>query len=573
MQPPSITESPNELTSDIDVASPRGIVRLLHAADAQICGGYRGYPAICDDEVTAKIVRVIRWAAPLMGREDAAIIISGAGTSGRLAMFAARTFNRFLTRRKRRPNFRYLIAGGDLALIKAQEGAEDDPRQAWEDVRPLIKGKRRVLYVGITCALAAPYVASQLLGLLRRPGARCVLMGFNPKHCARNVEVENWDRTFADVVGVVSARPSCVVLNPVVGPEAITGSTRMKGGSATKLLLETIFALAASEAHIAGGSGKCPSLPAAVRECIRAYDAARVAAYEQSAEIASLIELGGRGLRRGGHIYYVGSGSPGILGIVDASECPPTFGAGFEDVRGFVVGGWRTLLGPGHDLSAEGPWYRISLHDFLAEKVPQLTRRDLVVALPSVGGDARLGDALRRSRKAGAAVAAVETQARVPGGISPDLRVRTAHLPRSMLPGAQVFREYATKLVLNALTTGAHVLSGKVYRNRLADLRISNNKLYHRAIWIIRDIMGVSAATAKRCLLRSIHGVDRVSPALMRAKPSRHVEAATDAAKVVPRALIMAGSRATHADAEKILRKEPVVRAAIERLKKASKQV
>ena len=119
--------------------------------------------------------------------------------------------------------------------------------------------------------------------------------------------------------------------------------------------------------------------------------------------------------------------------------------------------------------------------------------------------------------------------------------------------------------------TGAHVLNGKVYQNRMVDLRISNNKLYYRAIGIIQHIMGVPAASARRCLLRSIYGLDRVPPALMQARPSRHVAAATDVAKVVPKALIMAGSRATHADAERILRTEPVVRAAIERFKNTSR--
>ena len=91
MPPVSITESPNELTMDIDVAGTEPIVRMLRASDAQIYNGYRGHPALCDDEIVERIVRVIGWAGPLMGRKDATIVLSGAGTSGRLAMFAART--------------------------------------------------------------------------------------------------------------------------------------------------------------------------------------------------------------------------------------------------------------------------------------------------------------------------------------------------------------------------------------------------------------------------------------------------------------------------------------------------
>ncbi len=562
MQKLSITEIPNELTTDIDVATPVGIVRLLRAADAQIYSGYRDYPALSDEEIVATIIQAVEWAAPVLGREDSVVIISGAGTSGRLAMFAARAFNRSLISRRRSPNVRYLIAGGNLALIAAQEGAEDDPHQAIDDVEPLVEGKRHVLYIGVTCGLSAPYVASQVLHLSRRRGTNCVLIGFNPADRARDVEVENWDETFASALRSVSRRANFLLLNPVVGPEPITGSTRMKGGSATKLLLETVFALAVEQAG--------PSvLPDRVAACLTAYEQTRVAVYEQTAAIGRLVELGGRALRRRGHIYYVGAGTPGILGTVDASECPPTFGADFDTVRGFIVGGWQTLLGPGHDLSNEGPWYRISLDEFNRVKLPMLTGNDLVVGL-GVDLDRQVGEALRRSRKAGALTAAVQVGRPVTRRLAVDAAVCVSNVPKTIIPGAPVFEEYGTKLVLNALTTGGHVLSGKVYQNRMVDLRISNNKLFYRTIGIIQHITGSSADAAKRYLLRSIYSTDRLTPGMLHAKPSQHVEASTNAPKIVPKALIMAIGRTTFAEAEKLLQKEPIVRAVIERLTHAS---
>lgn len=562
MQKLSITEIPNELTTDIDVASPVGIVRLLRAADAQIYNGYRDHLALCDDEIVAKIVQVVEWAAPVLGRKDSVVVISGAGTSGRLAMVAARAFNRFLVSRKRAPNVRYLIAGSNLALIKAQEGAEDDPHKAIDDIEPLVAGKRHVLYIGVTCGLSAPYVASQVLHLSKRRGANCVLLGFSPADCARDVEVENWDKTFAGAVRLVSKRKNFLLLNPVVGPEPITGSTRMKSGSATKLLLEVIFALAVEKT-------KRASLADRVVACVKAYEETRVAVYEQAAAIGRLVELGGRVLRRRGHIYYVGAGSLGILGTVDASECPPTFGAGFDTVRGFIAGGWRTLLGPGHDLSDEGPWYRVSLDEFNQVKLPTLSDKDLVVGL-GLHLDPRVGEALRRSCRAGALTAVVQVGRPVTGRLTVDAMVCVPSVPKTIIPGAPVFEEYGTKLVINALTTGGHVLSGKVYQNRMVDLRISNNKLFYRTIGIIQHITGVSADIAKRCVLRSIYNTDRVTPKMLHAKPSQHVEVSTSVPKVVPKALIMAGGRTSLAEAERMIRKEPIVRAAIERLKRAS---
>jgi N-acetylmuramic acid 6-phosphate (MurNAc-6-P) etherase len=567
MKPASITETPNELTTDIDVASPLEMVRLLRASDAQIFNGYRGHPALTDRSILSRVGQVIGWAAAGVGRPDAAVVIAGAGTSGRLAMFACRTFNRFLSARRRSPNFRYLIAGGDRALIKAQEKAEDDPYQALRDLEEVIRGKRRVLYIGVTCAFAAPYVASQLLHLSKRPGARAVLMGFNPEDRARDLEVENWDKTFADVVRRIRREADCCILNPILGPEPITGSTRMKGGSATKLLLEVIFSLAVREAGLTGRRPTGDGLETAVRSCLYRYEQARVRVYEHADRIAELIELGGKALRHRRHIYYLGSGPPGILGIVDASECPPTFGADFEDVRGYLVGGWRTLLGPERDLSKAGPWYRVSLRDFCTEKLGAVGRHDLVVGLQAGTWNPQVRECLRAARKAGAATAAVQIGRAASRPPHLDVYLHITDLPASPLPGTRLPGEFATKLSLNGLTTGAHVLGGKVYRNLMVDLRISNNKLYHRSIGIIQRITGVSADTAKRCLLRSIYGVDRVTPGLMRAKPSQHVEASTDVPRIVPRALIMAGARTSVQAAERLLRKEPIVRAAVEKLK------
>lgn len=559
MQKLPITETPNELTTDIDVASPAGIVRLLRAADSQIYSGYRGFPAICDDEIVAKIIQAVEWAAPVLGREDSVVVISGAGTSGRLAMFASRAFNRFLVSRKRVPNVRYLIAGSNLALITAQEGAEDDPNEAIDDIEPLVKGKRRVMCIGVTCGLSAPYVASQVLHLSQRRGANCVLIGFNPADRARDVEVENWDKTFAGALRAVSQRRNFLLLNPVVGPEPITGSTRMKSGSATKLLLEIIFALAVEKT-------RPDRLRHRVATCLRAYEQTRLAVYGQTSAIGGLVELGGRALRGRGHIYYVGAGTPGILGTVDASECPPTFGVEFDTVRGFVVGGWRTLLGPGQDLSDQGPWYRISLDEFNQAILPKLSRNDLVVGL-GIHLDRHIGEALRRSRKAGALTAVVQIGRPITQRLNVDTAVCVPKVPRTIIPGSPTFEEYGTKLVLNALTTGAHVLSGKVYQNRMVDLRISNNKLFYRTIGIIQHITGISADAAKRYMLRSIYNTDRITPGMLHAKPSQHVQASTNVSKIVPKTLIMAVGRTTLAEAEKLLRRQPIVRAAVERLK------
>lgn len=577
MKPPGITEMPNELTMDIDIAQPAEIVRMLAASERQIYRGWREFGGLRDEAIVAKIARAAEWVAPLLGREDAVIVIAGAGTSGRLAMLVARRFNDLLRRRRLCPNVSYLIAGGDRALIQAQEGAEDDPHQGRRDLRRLIAGKRRVLYFGVTCGLSAPYVAGQLWRLVQRRGAQCVLIGFNPEDRARDTAVERWDKTFAEVLPHAARKDNCLILNPIVGPEPITGSTRMKGGSATKLILDAILAHALRSRSAtrraftarAGSPGGASAQATAV-ECIQHYLAAcertQALVYGQRRAISRLAAMGGCALRSGGHIYYLGAVPAGILGIIDASECPPTFGAGFGDVRGFLTGGWRALLGTGHDLRYLGPHYRISLDDFAKDVLPTLTQNDLVVGIGSGGWDRSVRTALRRSRRAGARVACVQI-----GGAAPreplDVLVSVPRVPTSPLPGVPLCEEYGTKIVLNALTTAAHILCGKVYRNRMIDLRISNNKLYHRAIGIVSHVANVSAARARQCLLRSIYRADRLSRQMLHAATSRHVSTATRLTKVVPIALVMARHGVTYAQAEAAIRREPVVRVAIERLR------
>ncbi|MDI6783910.1 MAG: hypothetical protein QME64_07430, partial [bacterium] len=126
-----ITETPNELTKNIDIADPVGIVRILRQTDSQIFNGYATYPGLSDQQIIDALETAIKQtAAVLKSKGNRAIIISGAGTSGRLAMFIARTFNRLLAEVGQPPIFSYLMAGGVQALLRAQEGAEDDPKQA-----------------------------------------------------------------------------------------------------------------------------------------------------------------------------------------------------------------------------------------------------------------------------------------------------------------------------------------------------------------------------------------------------------------------------------------------------------
>lgn len=560
----SITESPNSLSGDIDLATPEAIARILRQTDAQVFAGYLDYPGLYDSATLDTLQELAKRAADTLSDPKGMIALSGAGTSGRLAMFGARIFNHQLAALDRAP-FRFLIAGAEPALIQAQEGAEDSPTQAKADLRPILEQASNLFYVGVTCGLSAPYIAGQIEELLPRDNCFSVLMGFNPLELARDTPIESWPFTFQQTAAKVACAENAALLNPVVGPEPVTGSTRMKSGTATKVLIEVLFHTAIQEMN---RTRRPASLRGLVGELLEAYEQAYRRAYEALDNIGQLVELGGTALRSKAHIYYLGGSGQasqhgtdepdaGILGLIDASECPPTFGASFEDVRGFLAGGWKALFPDGRaDLSSRGGHYRIGIDDFRRDKLPELSQNDLCVFLGEFSGSRELlGDV----KKAGAKTAAVAWQK---NALKADVVVPLDVKPHKVLGVGPL--EMAIKLVLNALTTGAHILAGKVFGNRMVDLRISNNKLFHRTTGIISDLIKVSNEQAIDALLRAVYRTDALTDSQRESPISECIETAKSVEKVVPKALLLATGKFTNATAAEALARNPVIRAVIE---------
>ncbi len=663
----SITETPNELTDEIDLAPPIGIVRLLRQTDAQMFTGWRALPSIYDRSILSAMSKVVNWTIDLLGSDEPRkIVISGAGTSGRLAYFTARTYNGILRRAGQEPVFDFLIAGGNKALIAAQEGAEDNPHLGASELAAKFEGVRRGLFIGITCGLSAPYVAGQIDWIMNHTEHFGVMMGFNPAERARRVKVEGWDKQVGTVVDAMLAMPSrMALLNPVCGPEAITGSTRMKGGSLTKILLDLLFCYALEvsgllpeeedpdedgEADVEDlfsnaeaddeeeealddwadnlvdiqsareasdrirefdgtiGNPESPEeeendlFPSMVID--RFEDQVR-SVYQEREHLARLIEAGGESLRHGGHIYYIGSGSLGVLALVDASECPPTYGDRFEDVRGFVEGGWNTILGPGSTPPSTEAHYMVDLADYERDILPNLKPVDLVVGVGLNGFTAGVERLMLRSLQSGAKTAAIwircpglipadrvspldpfssppplrnfkddEAERRIPFGhgwlrSTPEwtsLCVAPLSTGHFYAPHRLAEAELAAKLCFNALTTGAHVLAGKVFRNRMIDLRISNNKLYYRTLGIVQALAGVDEAAARLAVHKSIFNKDDLSAEEISAPPSVCIPLATWSHRVVPKAILLAASQSKLAEASEILANEPIVRKVIEKI-------
>ncbi|MBI5155368.1 hypothetical protein HZA57_09040 [Candidatus Poribacteria bacterium] len=575
-----ITELANPLTTDIDLAEPVGIARYLRQSDAQLTAGWMGYPSLLDAEVHEVCARAaLDVAEAVEAGTTGAVLISGAGTSGRFAILICRAFNRILRNAHKPEVFVPLLAGGPAAMIQAREGAEDDPAQAVRDVNAALPAEiQRAVYFGVTCGFSAPYVAGQLDFLRERPGVTSVLVGFNAPNQVRSTPIEGWNKTFADVVASRRDSENFLLIAPVHGPEAIMGSTRLKGATATKVILESICTTAlemagctSPEAEPTPPSGRSVAAAAVkIRECILRCREALQAVYARTDLLGELIRAGGAALRAGGQISYLGRDTGGILGIIDAAECPPTFGAEPNDVRGFVRSGWPELLDEQKDFTHLGDMYACDHDTFEKKRLPKLAKGDLVlgVAIGEIGPNT--GRLLTEAARTRAAVACL-----LVGPVGP----KPADLPEGLQvlhfveipelgfhPGFHNIGELALKVCLNALTTGAHILAGKVFHNQMIDLRISNQKLYFRALDTIRKLVGVAEEDARRALHRAIWRMDELEPEQILAPPSAAIKAATGRPRSVPAALRRAAKPdLSIEDAVQLLAMDPVVRRTIEK--------
>ncbi|XP_016346901.1 glucokinase regulatory protein [Sinocyclocheilus anshuiensis] len=465
----------------------------------------------------------------------------------------------------------YIIAGGDRALLTSQEAPEDDPALGARTLDKICAGKKHVLFIGISCGMSAPFVAGQLDFCLKHLDVFTpVLLGFNPVHMARREPMQDCSFHFKDVAERMAAEQrhkKAFVLNPVLGAEAISGSSRMKGGSATKIILESIL-LAGHEATFRGKR----TTPECISAWITASEMVYETTYSHSDELAVLIHQAGESLQMNAHVYYIGWQTLGTIGLTDASECVPTYGADFDDIRGFINNGFREMKNKEGDLSFLGPEFIIGHKDFVETILPSLSQNDMMLFLFAVNDDLHevtaLADQVRRRTSNLHAIAHDLEKFIIPKTVC-NMFGTVLHITWSFSSeevNSVVMRqrwELSTKWCLNAISTGAHVLKGKVYMNYMIDLRVTNSKLYRRAISILQRFTGCSKSKCERALLRAIYSTDDLSEDMASVDVWKHTDAANRRDRVVPTALVMMQCGCTLAEARHHLDCHPVIRDAV----------
>ena len=237
--------------------------------------------------------------------------------------------------------------------------------------------------------------------------------------------------------------------------------------------------------------------------------------------VARAVELAEATFRAGGRLFYVGAGTSGRLGVLDASECPPTFGVEPTVVQGIIAGGPAALT-----RAQEGAEDHPE-HGARAVDEHGVEARDFVVGIAASGTTPYVRGALERARAIGARTGIVACSP-PPEDLVAQVDVAIVPIvgPEVVTGSTRMKAGTATKLVLNTITTGAMIRLGKTYGNLMVDLRATNNKLRDRSERIVAEVCGVPRDEARR-LLAAAGG--RVKTAIVMQKLGLGADAADQA--------------------------------------------
>lgn len=236
----------------------------------------------------------------------------------------------------------------------------------------------------------------------------------------------------------------------------------------------------------------------AMMQTINAEDRTVAEAVERALPaIAHAVDVIADCLRRGGRLFYVGAGTSGRLGILDASECPPTYGTPPEMVQGIIAGGENAVFDAVEGVEDDE---NAGAHD-LAER--SLTALDAVVGIAASGRTPYVLGAMAYARRQGAKTIGIANN-------EPSALLEAAEIAIPLVTGAEVIAGStrmkagtAQKLVLNMLSTGTMIRLGKVYGNLMVDVQVKNEKLLHRARRIVAQVGVVNETTAAELLERA----------------------------------------------------------------------
>jgi len=247
---------------------------------------------------------------------------------------------------------------------------------------------------------------------------------------------------------------------------------------------------------------------------------ARVAAAvrRELPQIARAVDAIVKSLRRGGNLYYVGAGTSGRIAVLDAAECPPTFGILPHRVRAVIAGGTRAFY---H--AVEGAEDSVS-HGARDLRRAGASHEDVVVGLSASGTTPYVLGALDFAARAGAIRIGVTSNRRSPLTHRADIAIVVRTGPEAIVGSTRLKAGTAQKLVLNLLSTAAMVRLGRVYDNWMVYVALTNRKLWQRGVRILEQAAGASPRAAKHALRQAGHHLPAALVMLKTGATPRHAE-------------------------------------------------
>jgi N-acetylmuramic acid 6-phosphate etherase len=224
-----------------------------------------------------------------------------------------------------------------------------------------------------------------------------------------------------------------------------------------------------------------------------------VAVGREGAAIARAVDAIVGAIRKGGRLIYVGAGSSGRMGVLDAAECPPTFGTSPKLVVALIAGERRAIT---RAVEGAEDSERNGARDLRAKK---LTRRDVVVGIAASGTTPYVVGALKYARARGAMTVAVTSNLRMPVGRVAKIVIAPEVGPEVLTGSTRLKAGTSQKMVLNMLSTGVMARLGHVYENLMIDMMLTNEKLAERAVRILVEASGASVSAAEQALRAGGH--------------------------------------------------------------------
>jgi N-acetylmuramic acid 6-phosphate etherase len=241
-------------------------------------------------------------------------------------------------------------------------------------------------------------------------------------------------------------------------------------------------------------------------------------------EVSRLVDAVAERLTRGGRLFYAGAGTSGRLGVLDASECPPTYGVPPEMVQGIMAGGTPALTG-----SVEGAEDdpTIGARDAQRRGVGE---RDVLVGIAASGRTPYVLGALQYARANGAFTAAISNVSQPAIGAHADITILAITGPEAVTGSTRMKAGTAQKLILNLITTASMIRMGKVYGNLMVDVRATNAKLRDRAARIVMAAAEIDRSAAEAALAAADQEVKTAIVSLKLHLPASDARARLEAA-------------------------------------------